>query len=181
MRRSSLLALPLLLAACQGEALPLHVSPGAQLAAPPRIGFELVADALQASCGTLDCHGQPGRNLRLYGARGLRLEAMATPAEGRTTAAEYEASYWSIVGLEPELMSDVVTAGGADVDRLSMIRKMRGSEKHKGGQLASVGDQLDRCLGSWLAGKLDSEACRTAARLQRPGEPPAPPEEQPPP
>jgi hypothetical protein len=49
-------------------------APNFVLSAPPREGFESVADAMQPSCGTLDCHGQPGRNLRLYGGRGLRLD-----------------------------------------------------------------------------------------------------------
>ena len=165
----------LLAAACQGEVIPTRPLVGSTapaLLAPPRVNFELVADALQVSCGTLDCHGQSGRNLRLFGARGLRLDAMATPSEGRTTAPEYEASYWSLVGLEPELLSEVVGEGGSDADRLSLVRKMRGSEKHKGGQLASAGDALDRCLRGWLASRIDTEACRSAARLTRPGAPP---------
>lgn len=37
-----------------------------------------VADALQPSCGTLDCHRQVTRNLRLFGARGLRLDPTHT-------------------------------------------------------------------------------------------------------
>jgi hypothetical protein len=163
---------------CQGEVIPtrpLASTVAPVLFAPPRANFELVADALQVSCGTLDCHGQRGRNLRLFGARGLRLDAAATPAEGRTTPAEYEASYWSLVGLEPELLSDVIAAGGADADRLSLVRKMRGSERHKGGQLATAGDDLDRCLRAWLAGQIDAEACRSAARPTRPGDPPADP------
>jgi hypothetical protein len=181
MRPWLFLPLVLILAAsagCQGEVIDPRPRVGSRmpgLSAPPRVGFELVADSLQVSCGTLDCHGQTGRNLRLFGARGLRLDLMATPAEGRTTAAEYEASYWSLVGLEPELLSEVVVAGGADADRLSMVRKMRGSERHKGGQLATAGDDLDRCLSGWLAGNVDTEACRSAARTTRPGAPPADP------
>jgi hypothetical protein len=169
------LATALLALGCQGEVIatrPPFPSAAPGLVAPPRVSFELVADALQVSCGTLDCHGQRGRNLRLFGARGLRLDAMATPAEGRTTPAEYEATYWSLVGLEPELLSDVVIAGGSDADRLSLVRKMRGSERHKGGQLAAEGDALDRCLRTWLAGGIDGEACRSAAKPSRPGAPP---------
>jgi hypothetical protein len=71
-------------------------------------------------------------------------------------------------------MSEVVAAGGAKAERLSVVRKMRGSERHKGGQLATAGDNLDRCVSAWLAGLVDVDPCRAAARLTRPGSPPAP-------
>ena len=48
-------------------------APG-QLSVPSRDDFPAVADAMQLHCGTLDCHGQVGRNMRLYGLYGLRLE-----------------------------------------------------------------------------------------------------------
>ena len=35
--------------------------------------FEPLGLAMGPSCGSLDCHGQPGRNLRIYYSRGLRL------------------------------------------------------------------------------------------------------------
>jgi hypothetical protein len=44
-----------------------------ELLAPTRNNFEQVADAMQPHCGTLDCHGEAGRNMRLFGSRGLRL------------------------------------------------------------------------------------------------------------
>ena len=82
------------------------------LVAAPRDGFEPVADALVATCGTLDCHGQPGRNLRLFGGHGLRLAREDDPADYATSAAEYEADYWSVV-VQPEAMDSVVRARGA--------------------------------------------------------------------
>ena len=66
-----------------------------------------VADAMQPSCGTLDCHGQPDRNLRLYGGRGLRLDPVKASKDGDTEPPEYEANYWSVVALEPEILSTV--------------------------------------------------------------------------
>lgn len=137
-------------------------------ALPPRIGFEDVANALQTKCGTLDCHGQWGRNLRLFGLRGLRLSYNDNSGEGETTPEEYEATYWSVVSLEPELISDVVRERGADRRRLTLIRKADGSEKHKGGRLMSPKDPLDRCLSLWLQGKLDDEPCRAVADADRP-------------
>jgi hypothetical protein len=143
-----------------------------ELLAPPRVGFEHVADAMQPSCGTLDCHGQAGRNLRLFGGRGLRLMAGANPLAGDTTPAEYDATFWSVVGLEPETMTDVLLDHGADPERLSLIRKPRGHERHKGGTLMTAGDALDQCLISWLAGAIVDAPCTVAAMYDAPGRTP---------
>jgi hypothetical protein len=118
-----------------------------------------VADVLQRSCGTLDCHGQVGRGLRLYGGRGLRLDPRGNSADAPTSVAEYDESYWSVVGLEPELLSAVVQDHGRLPERLTMVRKARGVEKHKGGTLLMAGDAQDRCLLSWLAGALERATC----------------------
>jgi hypothetical protein len=138
------------------------------LRAPPRPGFEAVADALQPTCGTLDCHGRSARNLRLYGGRGLRLDSDDNAAERPTTRAEYDATYWSIVGLEPEVLTAVVSDGGDRPERLSLVRKGRGLDHHKGGQLSKPDDGYDRCLRSWLAGTIDESTCRGVADALRP-------------
>lgn len=138
------------------------------LATPERVVFPVVADALQPSCGTLDCHGQRGRNLRLYGGRGLRLDAHDNSADGPTTDAEYRASYLSLIGLEPEALDVVVRGGGVDPERLSFIRKARGSERHKGGTQMLPGDPLDRCVLTWLAGRVDKVSCNRVASAPRP-------------
>lgn len=138
------------------------------LEAPPRVGFESVADAIQPSCGTLDCHGQVGRNMRLFGARGLRLSAMDTSAEGVTQPPEYDADYWAIVALEPELLAAVVREKGDRPERLTLIRKGRGTERHKGGRLMSPNDNLDRCIVGWVAGRIEADACQTAAMITAP-------------
>jgi len=136
--------------------------------APDRAQFNPVADAMQVSCGTLDCHGQVGRNLRLYGGRGLRLAVDANPAIDPTTDLEYQASYRSVVGLEPEALDRVVADGGRDPERLSLIRKARGSERHTGGVQMLIGDALDLCLTSWLGGTTDSESCKRVSDATRP-------------
>lgn len=141
---------------------------GRQLLAPPRAGFETVDAALVATCGTLDCHGQIGRNLRLYGGRSLRLNPDDNPAERATTPAEHQANYWSVVGLEPETLDAVVRDEGKRPERLSLIRKPLGQDHHKGGQLMEADDSLSRCLSSWLAGEIDEGACQSA-RPERPG------------
>jgi hypothetical protein len=147
---------------------PKSVGAGSMLAAPERATFAPVDDVLQASCGTLDCHGQAGRSLRLYGGRGLRWSRMGNSADDPTTPEEYDQSYWSVIGLEPEIMSDVVKDQGKDPERLTMVRKARNLEHHKGGQLFVAGDDRDRCLTSWLAGALDGDACQRGKDLMRP-------------
>ncbi len=144
-----------------------------QLSVPSRADFPPVADAMQLSCGTLDCHGQVGRNMRLYGRYGLRLDPTYDPLTEDTSDAEYDATYASIVGLEPEAMSSVVRHQ-AGPDALTMIRKARGIEEHKGGQLVTVGDPLDTCMVGWLVGEVDAGACDTLINTPRPEPPKAP-------
>ena len=69
------------LTSCVGQVGPIGPL---ELRLPIREGFEGVADAMQPSCATLDCHGHPQRNLRLFGERGLRLNGADTSAEGKT-------------------------------------------------------------------------------------------------
>ncbi len=141
------------------------------LRTPDRMTFRPVHKAMQVSCGTLDCHGQVGRNFRIYGGRGLRLDQKDNSAEGVTTDAEYEASYWSLVGLEPETLSQVIANKGERLSRLTLIRKARGIEKHKGGTCMQKDDPLDLCLVSWLLGgaAMDQKACETVEKAPRPG------------
>jgi hypothetical protein len=165
-----------IIASCDGVILdpPTYdggVSAPGRLLAPERATFNPVANMLQATCGTLDCHGQLGRNLRLYGARGLRLDPKANAAEGSTTAREYDQSYWSIIGLEPEVTSDVTADKGARPERLTLFRKARGSERHKGGTLYAPGAAGDRCLVSWFAGNVDVAACKEISERPRPTPP----------
>ncbi len=138
---------------------------------PDRAAFVVVATAMQRRCGTLDCHGQSGRNLRLYGLGGLRLSTpeapIVDPVADPSTVPELDASYTSTIGLEPEALWRVL-AQGADPNQLSIVRKMRGIEKHKGGQLARAGDALDRCLVSWLTDRADPTPCEQINEAPRP-------------
>ena len=149
LKNETLLRVVLALACCAGalgcstELADTQAQAVGGLAVPPRLGFELVSDAMQLHCGTLDCHGQIGRNMRLYGMYGLRLGPHDDPLNEPTSPAEYDADYWSIVGLEPEAVARVVEHQ-AGPEALSMIRKARGIERHKGGQLVTAGDVLDR-------------------------------------
>lgn len=128
---------------------------------PDRASFPPVANLLVHRCGTLDCHGNSYRNLRLYGNEGLRLDGRPS-AHPNTTDAEYDQDFQSIIGLEPELMTAVVSQGGAAPERLTFVRKARGTEAHKGGTLMKEGDAEDRCITSWLAGHTDVVDCADA-------------------
>lgn len=131
------------------------------IATPDRAQFPLVADAIAPSCATLDCHGQIGRNFRMYWQRGLRLDPAARPGEGETTVDEYDMTFRSLVALEP-LKMDAVVKGTQKADSLTLVRKARGTEAHKGGAMNPVGSNADRCLVSWLSGAIDTAACKDA-------------------
>jgi hypothetical protein len=132
--------------------------------------FPPVAELLVIRCGSLQCHGTPARNLRLYGSAGLRLLSSASPlVPPCDTQAEVDQDYQSVVGLEPQTLSAVVAAGGSNPERLTMLRKARGTESHKGGPIWTQGDDSDTCLTSWLAGKANAGSCAQGMASVLPG------------
>jgi hypothetical protein len=153
------IALAFALAGCAVPASDGRVSAGV----PDQASFPEVAQLLVHHCGTLDCHGTRYRNLRVYGNEGLRWAATDRPLSPPcTTPDEIAQDYDSVVGLEPEAMAAVVADGGAHPERLSLVRKARGLEHHKGGTLIHAGDDSDLCLASWLAGETRSDVCLRA-------------------
>ncbi len=134
--------------------------------APDRATFAPVSALLEHRCGSLDCHGIAARNLRLYGFEGLRLaqdgDASRPSSQANTTDAEVNENYLSVVGLEPELMTQVVREGASNPLRLTLLRKPLGIENHKGGTLFQQGDQQMACVTSWLAGHTDAAVCASA-------------------
>jgi hypothetical protein len=126
-----------------------------------------VSDFLNHRCGSLDCHGRPERNLQIWGCQGMRLlstdVSICSRAKGgrRTTPEEHTATYRSLVGLEPAIMSAVVEGRGSP-ELLTFVRKARGSEAHKGGALMAPGDAQDLCITSWLSGQTNLKACSDA-------------------
>ena len=57
----------------------------ATLPVPSSVDFDAVAVTLDSHCGSLDCHGKPGRNFRLYGYSGRRLDPKDVPGGLPTT------------------------------------------------------------------------------------------------
>lgn len=133
--------------------------------APDRSQFDPVGLFLDHRCGSLDCHGSAQRNLVLWGNEGLRLNPSDVPGVARTSEAELDASYRSLVGLEPAVMSEVVEGGGHHPELLTFVRKARGDESHKGGALVVPGDVQDTCIASWLQNNTDTMACLQARQM----------------
>lgn len=136
---------------------------------PPYEGFVPVADALETRCGTLDCHGNSARNLRVYGIDGIRSGGNVTGNKA-TTEEEYQKTYSAFVAIQPEILSQIVSQHGARPERWIVITKGRGAEHHKGGSRMAPGDAMDVCITSWLTGVVDQEKCGTASNVVPPGD-----------
>ncbi len=115
-----------------------------------------VGDFMIQRCGSLDCHGQVGRPLRLYGKDALRLADAGTggalPSTLNATAPqEYQADFDAVVALQPEDMARVMT-GIQDPNTLLLLLKPTNSLVHKGGPVifASPPDYGFLCLVNWL-------------------------------
>jgi hypothetical protein len=101
--------------------------------------------------------------MRLYGFASARLDPNGLPdSPPETTQAEIDADYDAVVGVEPERLREIVASGGRGADRLTLVRKGRGAEDHKGGQRIALGDPADVCLLSWLANAVDASTCGNA-------------------
>jgi hypothetical protein len=108
---------------------------------------------IEKQCGTLDCHGQPGRGFRVYGFRGLRLysqEAGLIPGVQQTTPEEVNANYFALISVEPETFNRVMARNGTDPDVLLFLRKAMNLERHKGGALFAKESAPYRCITAWL-------------------------------
>ena len=125
---------------------------------------------LARRCATLDCHGQVGRPLRLYSQLGLRQSDAGvidpidvTGFRGEpTTDAEKHANYQAVVGLQPEIMDQVVADLGDDPERLLLLLKPLMLIPHKGGKIINQGTGMATdtdpttlgydCITDWLGG-----------------------------
>lgn len=127
-----------------------------------------IKTVIEKRCGSLDCHGNPARNMRIYSSRGLRLpnDAGILPGQGDTTQDEVTANLHSILTVEPEATNKVIADNG-DPYSLLIVKKPLEIEKHKGGQVIRRGDDAERCIVSWLKedtlAPIDKDSCTRAA------------------
>jgi hypothetical protein len=174
----------------------------------PGSPFPSVSEVMERRCGTLDCHGQPSRPLRIYSSIGLRLPepSQPCPKDGKkcpgdpqrtclkgvgcvdasitdygqyysggsitTTPSERLANWESMCGLEPEVTTIVYCCTTErctpfdyeancpdgekfDPSRLTLVRKARLTEKHKGGKVFPIGSDGDQCITKWMKGDYD--------------------------
>ena len=132
--------------------------------APDQSQFTSVSPVFERRCGTLDCHGQVGRPLRIYSGLGLRIpnDAGNTPGSSATTPDEITANYRTVIGLEPEEMSRVEAL--EDPPRtLLILAKPLMLQAHKGGPaMAPTGDPAETCITTWLMDAVDKNACNQA-------------------
>ena len=130
---------------------------------PSLASFDAPSAYLERKCGSLDCHGQAGRPLRIHSQDGLRLSPDDATGGRPRTSEELLANYASVVGLEPEIMSTVTIERGHAPERLMLLRKALATERHKGGKLVvDASDAGYVCLTSWLRGTVDSASCSSA-------------------
>ncbi len=156
----------LLVLGCASSPSPDGTTRTTTILAPSQSDFsQFVSPVLERRCGTLDCHGQVGRPLRLYSARGLRLpnDGGLIPGTGGTTQEEQTANYRAVIGLEPEELTRVMA--GVDPPRaLLLLKKPLTLEGHKGGPaIAPTNDPVELCLDSWIVGTIDQATCTKAA------------------
>ena len=132
--------------------------------APDQGQFTNVSPVFERRCGTLDCHGQVGRPLRIYSGLGLRLpnDAGNAPGVNATTPDEIAANYRSVIGLEPEEMSRVEAGEDPPTDLLILAKPLM-LEAHKGGAQIVSGDSADLCITSWLLNGVDQAPLDTAS------------------
>ncbi|MBK7586387.1 MAG: hypothetical protein IPI67_40140 [Myxococcales bacterium] len=162
--RVAVITLALTLVGCSGP-----TDPTLDLRTPPRETFDPPSGMLEARCGSLDCHGQVGRSLLIYSKYGLRLEPSDRPGGDKLSDAgsresERDQNYLSVVAIEPELLDRVVRDSGAHPERLTLVRKARGAEAHKGNAPSREGSDADRCLLAWLSGNVEEQLCVSAAQ-----------------
>lgn len=171
-RLSWLLAAAPLVAACSGFDASAYSDVKGPGFGTQGADFRPVSAVIERRCGTLDCHGAVARPLRIEGQYGLRKHVDHNDAGGDypgglepTTLDELTDDYRSMSGLEPEKL-DLVVAKKAPPETLTLVRKPRLAEKHKGGLVWNKGDDGDACLVNWLTGVKDTSPC--AAELLHP-------------
>ncbi len=130
-----------------------------------------VQPVVERRCGSLDCHGQLPRGLRVYGRYAMRLPngAGLSPGIGDTTPDEAHATYASIVGLQPEKTNELLQKANRTPDdayQLIFLTKATAIERHRPGPSLQKGEPAEQCLVTWLVGHVDQQLCQEAVAKQ---------------
>lgn len=157
MTRHTVAARALVLLVCAG--CTRYEDSVSELRAPARESFEPVASVLQSNCGTLDCHGSPARNLRVYSAYGMRATGDCVPGDPDTTEADVDETYRSLIGVDPEGLARLARESHSNASGWIVTSKARGLERHAGGSRLPAGGHGDRCLVSWILGAIETDEC----------------------
>ncbi len=109
---------------------------------------------LTRRCGSLDCHGQPGRAYRIYSREGFRLytiqDGSLVSGQQPTQPEEQRANFQALVSLEPEEMTRLMARQGDNPNQILFLRKPLKLERHKGGPAMAEDDPGYRCVVAWL-------------------------------
>lgn len=156
-RASGMLGLAMLLAFALGAASGCEVTQtyGAPTASgDPDDWATHVQPYVARRCATLDCHGDPGRPLRILSEEGLRgSEDRGLPL----TATEVEDNVMAALGVSP--------FGDVDTHALILVplASSSGGWHHVGGDIwPNRDDPGYLCLSLWLAGADPTESCAAA-------------------
>jgi hypothetical protein len=123
------------------------------------------------SCGTLDCHGDPGRPLRIYSELGLRRGDGLRPSPvdadrdpDPITEGELQDNVLAFGALQPAL-----SPGDERLVLSKPLSGAAGGSHHVGGDLWDGPEHPGyRCLRRWLDGEDgDAESCQEALDLLR--------------
>ena len=155
----------LAVAACSGP----NANDKTTLVVPDESMWVPVSDVLEVRCGTLDCHGSPYRDFRLFGHYGQRASSMDVTGQGSTQDPEYHRNYLSIISIDPEAMNSLVTKHGQGFDHWIIVTKGTNAEHHKGGERMKKGDESYACLLSWITGMTDMTMCTAGLNVMPPG------------
>lgn len=118
-----------------------------------------------SGCGSLDCHGDPGRPLRIYSVYGLRLtvdlrtqSTIPASAPNPITTGEMARNSTSFAAFSLDLPIDQHRA------LAKPLSEEAGGMAHKGGDLWPSKEAPEYlCLRAWLDGAQDADACAQAA------------------
>lgn len=173
--RSALLALVAAGLAAAASSCSLGTESGEFGELPDKASFidNKVSLFMEVRCGGLDCHGQEGRPLRIYGQTGLRLRARDDGQRDNspTTDEERTENYLSVIGLEPEAMAECFESKGENFATFQLLKKPLDIEndgiRHKGGPVLrpTQSDPGWQCLYGWVSDNVDATQCELAAKI----------------